>query len=340
MAQKEFGIDQDKNQSIPEEYPFWLRAPFRLLTDVTQFRKLDPWDLEIADLITRFVQEMRSTDDINFPVLGRAILSAAILYRAKVSDLIKLIEETDDNKDELEALGFDIPEISPSYHISQRPVTFNELVYAFQGLLKQEARYKHRVAIGKRKALIQPLQLPAQPVKIIDEEATKIAKLKKDIYRELVKLHEKYKRPIRFDELLQPNSNRVTVIRSFLCLLFLGFELKAQIFQDEDLGVISILPIRDNEEEFLGGLEKVIERKLKDGSPTEDSVKITEISEEEDDFLDEEFIDDKDLIDESALFIDEDGSSKKIETKEKENKPTVVDTMFLDENDDPFEEED
>lgn len=290
MAHKDLGLNQEENQEIPDDYPFWLRAPFRLLTDVTQFRKIDPWDLEIADLITRFVQEMKNTDDINFPVLGRAILSAAILYRAKVSDLIKLIEETDDNKEDLEALGFDIPEISPSYHISQRPVTFNELVYAFQGLLKQEARYKQRVAIGKRKALIQPLQLPAEPIRLIDEEATKIAKLKKDIYKELVKLHEKHKRSIRFEELLKPNSNRVTVIRSFLCILFLSFELKAQLFQDEDLTVITLLPIRDNEEEFLGGLEKVIEEKLRDGSPVEDSVTITDIDEETD------FIEESDML--------------------------------------------
>ncbi len=290
MAQKDFGLNQEENQGIPNDYPFWLRAPFRLLTDVTQFRKVDPWDLEIADLITRFVQEMRSTDDINFPVLGRAILSAAILYRAKVSDLIKLIEETDDTKEDLEALGFDIPEISPSYHISQRPVTFNELVYAFQGLLKQEARYKQRVAIGKRKALIQPLQLPAEPVRIIDEESTKIAKLKKDVYKELVKLYEKYKRPIRFDELLKPNSNRITIIRSFLCILFLCFETKAQLFQDEDLAIITLRPIRDNEEEFLGGLEKVIEEKLRDGTPAEDGVTISDIDEEND------FIEESDML--------------------------------------------
>jgi len=290
MAQKDFGLNQEENQGIPNDYPFWLRAPFRLLTDVTQFRKVDPWDLEIADLITRFVQEMRSTDDINFPVLGRAILSAAILYRAKVSDLIKLIEETDDTKEDLEALGFDIPEISPSYHISQRPVTFNELVYAFQGLLKQEARYKQRVAIGKRKALIQPLQLPAEPVRIIDEESTKIAKLKKDVYKELVKLYEKYKRPIRFDELLKPNSNRITIIRSFLCILFLCFETKAQLFQDEDLAIITLKPIRDNEEEFLGGLEKVIEEKLRDGTPAEDGVTISDIDEEND------FIEESDML--------------------------------------------
>lgn len=290
MTQKDFGLYQEENQGINDDYPFWLRAPFRLLTDVTQFRKVDPWDLEIADLITRFVQEMRNTDDINFPVLGRAILSAAILYRVKVSDLIKLIEETDDNKEDLEALGFDIPEISPSYHISQRPVTFNELVYAFQGLLKQEARYKQRVAIGKRKALIQPLQLPALPVRLIEEESTKIAKLKKDVYRELVKLYEKYKRPIRFDELLKPNSDRVTIIRLFLCMLYLCFELKAQLFQDEDLAVITLIPIRDNEEEFLGGLEKVIEKKLRDGTPSEDSVTITNIDEEND------FIEESDML--------------------------------------------
>lgn len=287
MAQEKLDPGIDSEPTIPEEYPFWLKAPFRLLTDVTQFRKVDPWDLEIADLITRFVEEMRALDDINFPVLGRAILSVSILYRAKVTDLIKLIEETDENKEDLEALGFDIPEISPSYHISQRPVTFNELVYAFQGLLKQEARYKHRLVLDKRRSLIQPLHIPAEPVKIIDEESTKIAKLKQDTYRLLVKLYGKHKRPIYFEELILANSTKVTIIRTLLCILFLNFELKCVIYQDEDLGRITLTPLRDNEEEFLGGLEKVIERKLKDGDEKEQDVTIDEIDDDEniDDFI-------------------------------------------------------
>ncbi|MFW9921699.1 MAG: hypothetical protein ACFFDW_00225 [Candidatus Thorarchaeota archaeon] len=287
MTQKDPFSEQETNPIIGDDYPFWLRAPFRLLTDVTQFRKVDPWDLEIADLIKRFVENMILQDDINFPVLGRAILSATILYRAKVSDLIRLIEETDDQKDDLEALGFDIPEISPSYHISQRPVTFNELIYAFQGLLKQEARYQERLESSKRRALIKPLQLPAEPVKIIEEESTKIAKLKQDVYRELVKLHEKYKRPILFEELIKPNSSKVNIVRVFLCILFLTFEIKAEIRQNEDLGKIFLVPIRDNEEEFLGELEKIIEKKLKDGEDTEDSVIISEIEYGDDDFLEE-----------------------------------------------------
>ena len=301
MTQKDLDIDPSIPQPIvDEEYPFWLRAPFRLLTDVTQFRKVDPWDLEIAELITNFVENMKLLDDINFPVLGRAILSAAILYRSKVTDLIKIIEETDERSEDLDTLGFDIPEIAPSYHLSQRPVTYNELVFAFQGLLKQESRYKHRLAISKQKALIQPLQIPTEPVKIIDEESTKIAKLKKSIYEKLVRLFNQHKRPIRFEELLLPNTDRISVIRTFLCILFLGFEIKAQILQDEDLGQITLVPIRDNEEEFLGGLEKVIEKKLMDGVPSEGSVSISDID------IDDELVEETDLLFQDDLDESED----------------------------------
>jgi len=282
MAQQNPNFDpvEGMEETIDDDYPFWLRAPFRLLTDVTQFRKVDPWDLEIADLITKFVEKMRQNDDINFPVLGRAILSAAILYRTKVTDLIKIIEATDEAPEDLALLGFEIPEISPSYHISQRPVTFSELVYAFEGLLKQENRYKQRLALSKRKALLKPLTLPPKPVKVIEEESTKIAKLKKEIYRKLVKLYDKHHRPIAFEELILPNSTRISIIRAFLCILFLGFELKAQLFQEEDLGTITLVPLRDKEEEFLGGFEKIIEKKLKEGAPTEGIVTITELPDE------------------------------------------------------------
>jgi chromatin segregation and condensation protein Rec8/ScpA/Scc1 (kleisin family) len=301
MANDEPGFAFPTDETILEEdYPFWLRAPFRLLTDVTQFRKIDPWDLEIADLITRFVEKMKIYDDINFPILGRAILSAAILYRSKVTDLIKLIEATDEQPEDLEALGFDIPEISPSYHISQRPVTFNELVFAFEGLLKQEKRYKHRLAISKRKALIEPLKIPPKPIRVIDEESTKVAKLKKDVYNRLVRLYSQHSRPITFEELIFPNANKITIVRTFLSILFLGFEIKAQIFQSDDLGIITLIPLRDNEEEFLGGLEKIIEEKLKDGAPSEESVTITEITEEE------EFLESTDhLFDQEEIENDE-----------------------------------
>ncbi|HUT79904.1 MAG TPA: hypothetical protein VMZ29_01780 [Candidatus Bathyarchaeia archaeon] len=303
MAQDEFKNDLLKNESpLTDDYPFWLRAPFRLLTDVTQFRKVDPWDLEIADLITLFVKKMKEFDDINFPVLGRAILSAAILYRTKVMDLIRLIEATDDKTKDLEILDFDIPEIAPSYHISQRPVTFNELIFAFEGLLKQESRYKHRLVLDKRKALIQPLQLPAKPVRLVDEESSKIAKLKKDIYNRLVKLYSVRKKPIPFEDLILPNSSRVSTVRGFLCILFLNFELKAKITQKEDLERIYLVPMRDNEEEFLGGLEKIIEDKLRDGV-VEESVTISEITE------DEEFLVETDQLfddDEDEEYLDND----------------------------------
>lgn len=310
MAKEEPGFEFPTDEKILEEdYPFWLRAPYRLFTDVTQFRKVDPWDIEIAELITRFVEKMKVYEDINFPILGRAILSAAILYRSKVTDLIKIIEATDEQPEDLEALGFDIPEISPSYHISQRPVTFNELVFAFEGLLKQEKRYKHRLAISKRKALIEPLKIPPKPIRVIDEESTKIAKLKKDVYNRLVKLHSQYSRAITFDELILPNANKITVVRTFLCILFLGFELKAKIFQTDDLDIITLVPLRDNEEEFLGGLEKIIEEKLKEGVPSEESVTITEITEEEE-FLEttDHLFDHEDIEDEepSDIFETED----------------------------------
>ncbi|MBN1328881.1 MAG: hypothetical protein JXA54_05350 [Candidatus Heimdallarchaeota archaeon] len=326
MAQEEFKNDLFKNElPLTDDYPFWLRAPFRLLTDVTQFRKVDPWDLEVADLITQFVKRMKEFDDINFPVLGRAILSAAILYRTKVTDLIRLIEATDDRTKDLEILDFDIPEISPSYHISQRPVTFNELIFAFEGLLKQESRYKHRLVLDKRKALIQPLQLPAKPIRLVDEESSKIAKLKKDIYNRLVKLYSTRKKPIPLEDLILPNSNRVSIVNVFLCILFLHFELKAKITQKEELGRLFIIPIRDNEEEFLGGLEKIIEDKLRNGLE-EESVIISEITE------DEEF-----LVETDQIFEDDEDNEYLEDEFENSDVEELLDNELFEEENEKFD---
>ncbi|TFF99138.1 MAG: hypothetical protein EU542_09325, partial [Promethearchaeota archaeon] len=255
--------EEQQPQSPLDGRPFWLQAPYRLLTDITQFRQLDPWDLEIDTLITRFVQKMKDYEDINFPILGRAILSAAILYRTKVSDLIKLIEEKDKEEAELEALEFEIPQIDPSYHISQRPVTFNELLYAFEGLLKQEEVYRKRVQLQRRKSSVKAAELPLEPIKIVDEESTKIARTKKETYQKLVELFIEKQRAIKFVELIPPQTTRINVVRIFLCILFLSFEGKASIFQKEDLGEIQLIPIRDKEEEFLKGFDEIVKQKLK-----------------------------------------------------------------------------
>ncbi|MBD3189411.1 MAG: hypothetical protein GF308_02145 [Candidatus Heimdallarchaeota archaeon] len=282
MAEENTEIsDQSDHPSLSDDYPFWLKAPFRLLTDVTQFRKVDPWDIEIDQLISRFVQQMLSTPDINFPVLGRAILSAAILYRTKVKDLIRLIEENDEPEEDLEALRFDIPEIKPSYHISQRPVSFNELIHAFKGLLKQEERFYERKKHGKKKVKISPLSIPAKPMQVVDKESTKIEKMKKDVYEKLVKNYLQKQRPIFFIELIEPRASRVSIVRLLLCILFLAFEEKAEVLQEEDLGTIKLIPIRDEEEEFLGKFEETIQKKLKEGDLGEEGVIIDELTEEE-----------------------------------------------------------
>lgn len=272
---------QSHQPNLSEDYPFWLKAPFRLLTDVTQFRKVDPWDIEIDRLISQFVKEMLSTSDINFPVLGRAILSAAILYRSKVKDLIKIIEENDEPEEDLEALRFDIPEIKPSYHISQRPVSFNELIHAFKGLLKQEERFYERKKLSKKKAKVNPLSIPDKPVKIVDKEATKIEKLKKTVYERLVKIYLQKQRPVFFIELIEPRASRVSIVRLLLCILFLAFEEKAKVIQEEDLGTIKLMPLRDEEEEFLGKFEETIQKKLLEGDIEEESIIIAELTEEE-----------------------------------------------------------
>ncbi|RLI72974.1 hypothetical protein DRO91_03985, partial [Candidatus Heimdallarchaeota archaeon] len=59
MVHQNPSVNPETQAEAIDDYPFWLRAPFRLLTDITQFRKVDPWDLEVADLITKFVEKMK-----------------------------------------------------------------------------------------------------------------------------------------------------------------------------------------------------------------------------------------------------------------------------------------
>ncbi|MEM2440497.1 MAG: hypothetical protein QW493_04705 [Candidatus Bathyarchaeia archaeon] len=72
--------------------PFYLRPPWNILFEFNKLEKLSPWNINIAYLLTTFLEEMKKTGQIDFRASGVALDSSAFIYLMKSKLLLRLEE--------------------------------------------------------------------------------------------------------------------------------------------------------------------------------------------------------------------------------------------------------
>ncbi|MDH7477877.1 MAG: hypothetical protein QHH17_05800, partial [Candidatus Bathyarchaeota archaeon] len=72
--------------------PFYLRPPWNILFDFHKLERLTPWHINIAYLLTSFLEEMEKSGQIDFRASGVALDSSALIYLMKSKLLLKLEE--------------------------------------------------------------------------------------------------------------------------------------------------------------------------------------------------------------------------------------------------------
>jgi len=72
--------------------PFYLRPPWNVLFEFRKLEKLTPWNINIAYLLTTFLEEMEKAGQIDFRASGVALDSSALIYLMKSKLLLKLEE--------------------------------------------------------------------------------------------------------------------------------------------------------------------------------------------------------------------------------------------------------
>ncbi len=104
------------------EKPTWKT----LLTEIVQKEKMDPWDIDIAELTHAYVQRISEMRRPDFRVPANAVLATAILLRFK-SDNWELypqeqVEEELENNSDWEFIleGKRVPELNPARRITRR----------------------------------------------------------------------------------------------------------------------------------------------------------------------------------------------------------------------------
>jgi segregation and condensation protein A len=228
------------------EEPFWLQPPWVMLTDIIKLRKLSPWNIEVDHIIHGFLEKMLSMDLINFRISGLALFSASLLHRLKTETVLKSNQE-EEVEDDIEEEFKLLPPIVPPFRQTSRRVSIGELLVALDDVLKQEKIVKERSLISK--SLINELK---PLVFAIDPDRTQIENIITRIY-EKIKEKSLLNRKVKFREILTDKS-KIGIVRTFFCVLILGFRGYIEVWQEEDFGEIFIELLLDEGEISLGDI--------------------------------------------------------------------------------------
>lgn len=204
---------------------------------------MDPWDINIAELATRYSAKVEKMREMNFRIPANVVLVSSILLRMKAdivasvnTDLLEFAAEEDSGLDfselNIEAYseagnGVDASTVSDSRNIGlnispkrvvKRRVTAAELIAAIQEVL-EDRRIRNR--LEKECGNIRELQIPL---------SVDIKKLIEDTYQKVMSiLSQKKDQVVLFSEMVPKKEE---IIPTFLSLLHLSNDQRVSLKQE------------------------------------------------------------------------------------------------------------
>lgn len=204
--------------------PFYLRPPWNILFEFHKLEKLTPWNINIAYLLTTFLEEMERTGQIDFRASGVALDSSALVYLMKSKLLLKLEEPPPPPKVSQESLP--PPLFLPLRH-ELTSTTIQHLLEVLDDVLKGEKLVRFE------KMVTEPI-LPT-PSEILPQLDVYLMEIELQMERLFVSLSERVKGTgiIEFSSVIK-DMGRLEAIRTFILLLFLTQNGKVNLWQDEE----------------------------------------------------------------------------------------------------------
>lgn len=210
--------------------PFYLRPPWNILFEFHKLEKLTPWNINIAYLLTTFLEEMEKTGQIDFRASGVALDSSALIYLMKSKLLLQLEEPPSPPKPLQDFLP--PPLFLPLRH-ELTSTTIRHLLEVLDDVLKGELLSK------TQKAPHEPiLPSPSEILPQIDYYLMEIELQMERLYKLLSEMV-KGVGIIQFSTLIKGMA-RLEAIRTFILLLFLAQNEKVSLWQDEETEEIYI----------------------------------------------------------------------------------------------------
>jgi len=212
------------------EKPFYMLPPWNILFEFRKLEKLTPWNINIAYLLTTFLQEMEKAGKVNFRASGVVLDSSALIYLMKAKLLLKLEEPPPQPKP---SKGFLPPPLFLPLRHELTSTTIQNLLEALDEALRTG---KH---INTEKTVSESI-LP-DPSEILPQ----IDLYLMEIERQMEKLYTSLSRRVKGTGLIDFSTlvkgiERLEAIRTFILLLFLAQDAKVDLWQDEETEEIYI----------------------------------------------------------------------------------------------------
>jgi chromatin segregation and condensation protein Rec8/ScpA/Scc1 (kleisin family) len=204
--------------------PFYLHPPWNILFEFHKLEKLTPWNINIAYLLTSFLQQMEKSGQVDFRASGVALDSSALIYLMKSKLLLKLEEPPPQPRILKDFLP--PPLFLPLRH-ELTSTTIKHLLEVLDDVLKGE------MLVRLDKPVEEPL-LPT-PSEILPQLDLYLMQIELQMERLYASLLERVKGAgiIEFSTLTK-GTLRLEAIRTFILLLFLAQEGKVDLWQNEE----------------------------------------------------------------------------------------------------------
>jgi len=221
--------------------PFFFMPPWNILFELHKIANLRPWDINIAFLLSTFLEEMEKRGEIDFRASGVALDSSSTIYLMKSRLLLKLEEPPAPPK---AAPDFLPPPMFLPARYELTSTTIQELLKVLDGVLKGESLF----ALKPRTVPILPS--PPEILPPLDLYLMEIEKQMDKLYHTLLR-HAK-EGIVPFSKVIW-ELDKLEAIKTFIVLLFLAQKGDVALWQNESLSDIYItLPVASKEKPSVG----------------------------------------------------------------------------------------
>ena len=204
--------------------PFYLLPPWNILFDFHKLEKLVPWNVNIAYLLTSFLEHMEKSGQVDFRASGVALDSSALIYLMKSKLLLKLEEPPLPPKAPQDFLP--PPLFLPLRH-ELTSTTIRNLLEVLDDVLKGEKLIRFEKAVTE--------SILPTPSEILPQLDLFLMEIELQMERLYASLSERVKGAgiVEFSTLIK-GVRRLEVIRTFILLLFLAQEGRIDLWQNEE----------------------------------------------------------------------------------------------------------
>ncbi|MGC8699614.1 MAG: segregation/condensation protein A [Candidatus Micrarchaeia archaeon] len=200
-----------------------------LLIELVKKNKLDPWNVDILEIVDKYVEAVKEFKTMDLRVPANIILAASILLHFKSEALYYEIEEKKEEENSAEPVQRSVPEIPPlSFRLRippKRKITLTELIAALEEAMKLKETKEQK----KSETVNFPIKFE-----------------NKDIELELNKLFEEIKASVdkkgmtTFSQIAMKERKKDPLVELFIPLLYLAHRERITLMQEAFFGEIII----------------------------------------------------------------------------------------------------